>query len=176
VQRHTARLGFMAALAYGLAFAVYAIVRSSLQIGAILSPADGSFGTLVANVFAILMPTLSFVLLLGIGAALIEWVTVLLVYGLTALINPQRSLVRAAWIGFVTAGILTGAFQFSIQSSLGSYFDALWPAGYLFWLGLPCLIFVGVTAWISWQIAHYYQADQATHATTIKGLQSHIAN
>jgi hypothetical protein len=151
---HGARLGFGLALLYGFAFALYAIVRSSLQIKAILTPGAGLFGTLAANALAILMPALGFALLLGMLAAVIESVTLLLVYGLSTLLNLQQSPARAAWIGLITAGIMAGALQLFMQRSLGSRFDALWPSGYLFWLGLPCLIFVGATTWISWRVAH----------------------
>jgi hypothetical protein len=146
-------LGFTLAVAFGAVFALYAILRSSLQIALILSAGEGLWATLAANAFSLLIPILSFTLLLGIVAALLQSMALLLVYGFTALLNPYRSPARAAWIGLITAVILASGVQFAIQRRLGIYFDALWPMGYLFWLGLPSLIFVGATTWISWQLA-----------------------
>ena len=147
------RLGFMLALAYSAAFAFYAIVRSSWQIGATLAPGEGLLGTWVANALALLLPILSFALLLGISAALLQSITLLVVYGLAALVNPHHIPSGMAGIGAATAALVAGAIQVTAQQSLGSYFAALWPTGYLFWLGLPSLLFVGATTWVSWRFA-----------------------
>lgn len=145
------RIGFRLALAYSLLFALYAIVRSSFQIGAILSPADGLFGTLLANAFAIMLPSMLMGLLLGIVAALLMALTWLGVYGFSAWLNPARLPGRAFWIGALASGAVVVVLQVMMQRSLGIYFAALWPAGYFFWLGLPCLLFVAATTWVSWQ-------------------------
>jgi hypothetical protein len=146
-------LGFGLTLVYSALFALYALVRSSLQIALTLSLGEGLVGTLVANAFALLLPILSFALLLGIGAALLQSVTLLLVHGLAALINPHLTPIHMAGIGAAAAALLAGAIQVMVQQSLGSYFAALWPTGYLFWLGLPSLLFVTTTTWVSWRFA-----------------------
>lgn len=148
-------LGFTLALAYGFTFVVYAIVRSSLQIVAILSPGEALVGTLLANAFALFVPALVFALLCGLGAALLQSITLLLVHGVAALINPHHAPALMAGIGLISASLLAGASQVAVQQSLGIYFDALWPSGYLFWLGLPSLLFIGATIWVSWRLSNH---------------------
>lgn len=144
-------LGFGLALLYSAAFALYALIRSSWQIGETLAVGEGLVGTLIANAFALLLPILIFALVLGLGAALLQSVTLVLVQGLATLLNPHNTPMRMAIIGAVTAGLLAGALQMMVEQSLGSYFAALWPAGYFFWLGLPSLLFVSATTWVSWR-------------------------
>ncbi|HRW09867.1 MAG TPA: hypothetical protein P5121_32420 [Caldilineaceae bacterium] len=147
------RLGLALALAYSAGFAFYAIVRSSWQIVASLSLAEGLIGTLMANAFALVVAVLFFALLLGTVAALLQSITLLLVDGLARLLFAQRSPIVMAGLGLVVAGVLAGALQLLVQRSLGSYFVALWPTGYFFWLGLPSLLFVAATVWIGWHAA-----------------------
>ncbi len=143
--------GMGLALGYSLLFLIYAIVRSSLQIGASVALGEGLFGTLLANAFALFMAVLGFALLFGVIAAISEGAILLLVYAVLIRFNPQHSPVRAAWIGLFTASIPAVALVIFIQQSLGSYFAALWPTGFFFWLGFPGLLFVGMTTWLSWQ-------------------------
>ncbi|MCE7986978.1 MAG: hypothetical protein DYG89_37875 [Caldilinea sp. CFX5] len=159
------RFGFLLTLLYSAAFALYAVVRSSLQIVAILAPGEGLFGTLVVNAFALLLPIAVFALVLGSGAALLQSITLLAVRGMALLFRDHHAPAFTAWIGFVTAFVLVGAIALTVQRSLGSYFDALWPSGYLFWLGWPSLIFVGATTWVSWRFADHLPQQQATLAS-----------
>lgn len=82
-------VGFDEVLIYSLAFALYAIARSSIHIGTILSPTEGLVGALIANAFSLLMAILGFCLLFGIFAAVLETSTLLLIYGLAVQLNPQ---------------------------------------------------------------------------------------
>jgi len=167
------RLSFSLVLGYSLLFLVYAIVRSSLEIGASLAPTEGRLSLLLANAFALLVAVLGFALLMGAIAAICAVVVLLLVYGVSALLNPQRSPVRAAWIGLFTTSISAAALVVFIQQSLGIYFAALWPTGFLFWLGFPCLLFVAATTWISWQSATQPPLTWAAGATKLGTLQTH---
>lgn len=161
---HTVRsgvsLGFALVLIYSSSFALYAIVRSSYQIFAALPWAEGLVGTLVANAFALIVSILFFALLFGMGAAVLQSVTLLLIYGVAALLAARRSPRVMAWIGLITSGLLAGVIQVAVQRSLGSYFAALWPTGYFFWLGLPSLLFVWATTWISGRVADYRVSSQ----------------
>lgn len=148
-------VGFALALSYSLVFALYAIVRSSLQIGSALTWREGLMGTLLANALAILAPVVVFALLLGTVAAIITSLALLLVHGLSTYFNPRHDVHRAVWIGFISAGSLTCGLILFAQQSLGIYFAALWPAGFLFWLGLPCLLFVITVTWLSWRAGEY---------------------
>ncbi len=147
------RLGFGLAFLYSAGFLLYAVVRSSWHIVASLPLAEGLVGTLVANVFALVVAVLFFALLFGVVAALLQSITLLLVDGLAQLLLPHWSPIVVAGLGLMVAALLAGALQLLVQRSLGSYFAALWPMGYLFWLGLPSLLFVGATTWISWRAA-----------------------
>lgn len=144
-------VGFSLVLGYSLLFLVYAIGRSSVQITASLSVREGLVGTLIANAFALLMAVLGFALLFGVIAALGEALLLLIIYGLSALFNPQQLPGRAAWIGLIATGMPAVALLLFVQQTLGIYVAALWPAGFFFWLGLPCLLFIGATTWLSWQ-------------------------
>lgn len=147
------RLGFGLVGGYSLLFLVYAIIRSSLQIMTSLSAREGLVGTLIANAFALLMAVLGFALLFGVIAAIAECVLLLIIYGLSALLNPGHLQGRAAWIGLLVTASPALALVIFVQQQLGIYFVALWPMGFLFWLGLPCLLLIGVTTWLSWQSA-----------------------
>lgn len=154
------RLGFTLVLLYSAAFALYAIGRSSWRIAATLAPGEGLFGTLVATAFALLLPIAVCALVFGIGAGLLQSVTLLAVRGMALLFRDHHAPAFTAWIGFVTAIVLVGAIVLTVQRTLGSYFDALWPSGYLFWLGLPSLLFVGATTWVSWRFTDHLPKHQ----------------
>lgn len=161
------RLGFALAFSYSAGFALYAIIRSSWQIAASLPLAEGLLGTLVANAFALVVAVLFFALLFGTGAALLQSITLLLVYGLARLLSAHRSSLVVAGLGLITAGLVAGLLQLLVQRSVGSYFAALWPMGYLFWLGLPSLLFVGTTTWISWRAAGLRMGNQVYPAGAV---------
>ncbi|MEZ4863478.1 MAG: hypothetical protein R3C14_19320 [Caldilineaceae bacterium] len=154
------RLGFGLTLIYSAGFALYAIVRSSWHIVASLPVAEGLVGTLVANAFALIAAVLFFALLLGVVAALLQSITLLLVDGLARLLMAHRSPLVMAGLGMISAALVAGAVQLLVQRSLGSYFTALWPTGYFFWLGLPSLLFVGATTWVGWRVEGYAVESQ----------------
>ncbi|MEZ4726950.1 MAG: hypothetical protein R3E79_07435 [Caldilineaceae bacterium] len=145
------RLGFALAFSYSAGFALYAIIRSSWQIAVNLPFAEGLVSTLVANAFALVVAVLFFALLFGMVAALLQSITLVLVHGLARLVSAYRSPIVMAGLGLVVAGLVAGLLHLLVQHSVGSYFIALWPTGYFFWLGLPSLLFIGATTWIGWR-------------------------
>jgi predicted outer membrane lipoprotein len=149
--RYGAALGFISALVYGGLATLYIILRSSLQILDVLSPAEGLLGTLLANAFGVLWPCLVTTLLLGVLAAVIETAAFSIIYGLSLALNGRRSPGRAAAIGLLVAGGLAALVNILVVRGIGAYWDAFWPQGYVFWLGLPSLLFIGTTAWLCWQ-------------------------
>ena len=167
------KLGFCLAVVYGCAFLFYSIVRSSLQIMAVLSPGELLEGTLLANTFALLAPTFFFVLIFGIVAGVLQSLALLLVRGFTALVPNSCSPVVAALLGFITATGFVTAIHIAAQRMLGIYFAALWPAGYLFWLGLPSLIFIGATTWVSWWSTDKKPLSSITNPQNMVGLHGH---
>ncbi|MBX3015144.1 MAG: hypothetical protein KF832_26735 [Caldilineaceae bacterium] len=142
-------VGFRVAVCYGAAFLVYAILRSSFQIGAVLTVHEGLVGTLIANAFALAIAVLGATLLLGGIAALVEGLIVCLVYALSAWFNTQHSPRRAAWIGFFCAALPVVILVLFLRYQLGIYFRALWPTGFFFWLALPGLLLISTTTWLS---------------------------
>jgi len=166
-------VGFWEVLLYSLAFVLYAIVRSSIQIGAVLAPNEGLIGILIANAFSLLMAVLGIGLMLGLFAAVIETITVVLMYELTAFFNPAGFRGRGAWIGLLTAGLMVIAILFFVQQSLGSYFAALWPSGYFFWLGLPSFIFIGTNGWLGWRFSTSHRTEQPVRMPQNRELRPH---
>lgn len=164
--RHGAAAGFFSALIYGAVATLYVILRSSAQILGILSPAEGLWGTLVANAFGVVWPCLVITLLLSLLAAVIESVTFLIIHGLSLALNGQKSPFRMAAIGFLVSGGLALLVNFLIVSGISTYWSAFWPQGYLFWLGLPSLIFIGTTTWLCWQdeVSRLSRRAKLTHA------------
>jgi hypothetical protein len=146
-----AAVGFLSTLLYGTVVTLYIILRASAQILEVPSPAEGLLGTLVANAFSIVWPCLVTTLLLGLLAAIIETTAFLIIYGLSLMLNGWRLPSQGAAIGFMVAGSLAFLVNFLVMRGIGAYWGAFWPQGYLFWLGLPSLIFIGTTTWLCWQ-------------------------
>jgi hypothetical protein len=51
----------------------------------------------------------------------------------------------------VVSGGLALLVNFLVVQAIGAHWGAFWPAGYLFWLGLPSLVFILTTTWLCWQ-------------------------
>lgn len=166
-------VGLCEVLLYSLAFVLYAIVRSSIQIGAVLAPNEGLIGLLIANAFSLLMAVLGIGPMLGLFAAVIETITAVLMYELSVFFNPAGFRGRGAWIGLLTAGLMAVAILLFVQQSLGSYFAALWPSGYFFWLGLPTLIFIGTNGWLGWRFSNNQRTEQPVRMPQKRELRPH---
>lgn len=146
--RSGARMGFWSALLYGALATLYIILRSSLQIGRVLSPDEGLMGTLVANAFGVFWPSLVTTLLLAIPAALLGGLTLAVVAALCALVRRRRTPAQAAVIGFDVSALVVLLVSLLVFQATGGYWDAFWPEGYWFWVGLPSLLFVAATTWM----------------------------
>jgi hypothetical protein len=149
--RYGATIGFISALVYGALATLYIILRSSLQILGVLSPAEGLVGTLLANAFSVLWPCLVTTVFLGLLAAVIETAAFSIIYWLSVALNGRRSPSRAAAIGLLVAGGLAALVNILAVRGISAYWGAFWPQGYFFWLGLPSLMFIGTTTWLCWQ-------------------------
>jgi hypothetical protein len=138
-------LGFTAALAYGFLFAIYGIVRSSLPI--LRAPENGLVGTLIANAAAVFIGSAFFAIFFGIIAALVEAIAMALVYARARTANRDGSRWRGAWIGFVAAVGVVLAVHLIFFAAGGMLVQLFGRSSYLFWLGLPSVICVALTAW-----------------------------
>lgn len=148
-----AATGLAALLLYVLLFIIYAITRSSLQIIGALGSADGISGTLIANALSIGIAALSVALLLSLIVAPLGGFTMLLAYALAGPLHARSRPGRAAIVGGTTAALVMLAVQGEVWSALGSFRAAFWPSSYLFWLGLPTLLFVAGIALACWRWA-----------------------
>lgn len=167
--RYGAAVGFMSAIVYGTVTMLYIILRSSVQIMGVLTPAESLWGTLAANASIIVWPCLVTMLLLGLLAAVIETVAFVIIYGLSLILNGQRAPFRAAVIGFMVSGSLAWLVHFLVVQAISAYWGAFWPIGYLFWLGLPSLIFIGATTWLCWRGEIHHSGRRVELTQTITG-------
>jgi len=150
-----AEMGLMLAVIYGFAFTAYACLRSSLRILDVLAPSDKVFGTLLANAASIVVPLFVVALLLGALAALIQAATAPLVYWLELLLNPDLSPLRGALIGLVISGLVVFVLDWRLRASKGYLRAILGQSGYVFWFGLPGLIYILISAWLGWMLSIY---------------------
>jgi hypothetical protein len=55
---------------------------------------------------------------------------------------------QRALLGFGVAALVALPVNLLVIQAVGGYWGAFWPQGYLFWIGLPSLVFVAATAWV----------------------------
>jgi hypothetical protein len=135
------------AILYGCLFAAYAVIRSSTQIAAVIGIGGDFTPTVMASGFAILVASLAAALLIGVFAALLETVALVVSRSVVVWLDWAQEPRRAAGIGFCVAAAIALALNLLVWRGGGIFMDQLWPSGYLFWFGLPCLIFVAATTW-----------------------------
>jgi hypothetical protein len=139
--------------AYALAFLLYAIVRSSLTLAARVNPDTGLLGTLIATWTSLAIAVLTMASLMAVVAAVLGTATALIVLWLSSVLNPRRVSARAIMIGLVTCLGIALLLNLALQQALSLSWSALVSEAYLFWLGLPSLIYVGAGGVASWQLA-----------------------
>jgi hypothetical protein len=142
-------LGFAASLTYGYLFAVYAILRSSLPI--LRTPVNGLIPMLLANAAAVFISSAFLAIVCGLIAAIVEAAALALVYVLSRTVNRANSRLRGAWIGLGASGGLILMLHLLFYSSGPEMLVRVFgQSSYVFWLGLPSLICVGMTTWLGW--------------------------
>lgn len=142
-----ALLGYGMAILYGVIFAAFATLRAAPQIAMRLNGAEGTVATIIQVGFAILAASLGVAVLLACFAALVAAVTMAVARGLTIWLAPAGQPQAAAIIGLLVAGAVLVGLSLLVWQLSGSYFAQLWPGGYLFWIGLPCLLFMVAAGW-----------------------------
>lgn len=144
------KTGLVTALFYGLAFSLVAIPRASTQILATLSLEEGMLATLFANAANIYLLSIEFAFGMGLIAAVFCAITFLLVYGAVLLFHAQTPRQRM-WIGLATSFILAAGLHALLWPIEGITHAMLFRSAgaYFFWLGVPCLIYIALTGWMS---------------------------
>jgi hypothetical protein len=138
-------MGAWLALGYGAVFALYAMMRATFAIVA-LGP-ERPAGTIPAVAVALLYTSLVFALLAVPGAALLGAGTAALIRRLLPRLNRRGSPARAALIGALTAFTLWLIFYTLQTLALGDRLTWAYPATFLFWIGLPGVVYVAAAAW-----------------------------
>lgn len=138
-----ALLAFSAALLYGLMFALLASLRVIRRITRALPPVERSGRLYLANVTSILITSLELAVLLGLLAALLQGLAWLAASGLAAVLR-----VPALPAALLIAALLVTLLHLALRRAPELLYAMLWRSrsAYLFWLGLPCLIFMILTA------------------------------
>jgi hypothetical protein len=122
------------------------VIRSTIQAAPGLD-ADMALPTLLASGLSILTAGVFSSTSFGLFGALLGAICLTLARWISRAANPGGEPQRNAWIGAGVAAVLTTALNLAFINLTGAYFAALWPFGWLFWIGLPSLLLVIVIAW-----------------------------
>jgi hypothetical protein len=148
-----ARTGAVLALLYGLAVGLLFVARTSMTIVSKGAPGPGSLApTLAASAVSILIVALVGSAILGIMAALLGAATAIVVRWFLGWLNPADYSLPAVVLGLVVGlGWVFAAHVVGLRADL----PLVWPssATYLFWVGLPSLLYLGASARGTLQIA-----------------------
>jgi hypothetical protein len=146
-----AAMGAGLTLAYGLAFGIYATLRSSVTVLVNTPPEIGVVPTLAANGASILIPALASALVVTPVMALIGLVTAGVVQGLLQF-NRGRQPERAILIGFGATLAIVLLYQLPLVRLLRQTMPGAGLATYWFWFGFPALIQLGAGVVGAWQL------------------------
>ncbi len=130
------------ALAYTLAFIVYALARSALTVTATINPDAGMWGTLIATWASLIVASLFIGALLTIAVAILGAFTGTVVKAVSLVFNPQHKPPRAVAIGAsVCFGIIL-LLHLPLRSAMNYALPDLLSMHTLFWLEMPSAIFI----------------------------------
>jgi hypothetical protein len=155
--RQGAVTGFGLALAYGVLFALYAMVRAAFFV---LNSTDAAlrWGTLVSIEISLLYLSLIFALLFALPAALLGGVTALLLWGV-ALVTGRRAAAVALLLGVALCGLIWWGLFALLPPAVAVRFSPAYPPTWLFWYLLPGLIYSGAGGIGSWLMARRLYLD-----------------
>jgi hypothetical protein len=142
-----ATLGFTAALIYGLS---YSLLGTFLTTSTVLKNAQiDVLPTIFANALSVFIGAMFFAITFGLLAAIIQGLAFCLVAALAGKkllgwVTPQGK-----WLGLGVSFIFSALIHLLIFFSPSIIFQVFWKLSYGFWLGIPCLIFIGLTTFFS---------------------------
>ncbi len=135
--RHGAELGAVLSVAYSLLFDAYAIGTASVG-----SSADA----VGANSVAIFRQTIPWMLAVLIPSALVGVLTALFIRALLARLNSSGNPGRGMLLGFGSTIVLTAVVTLVLVVTGMPLTLDVYPQTYLFWVGLPSLLYVAAGA------------------------------
>jgi hypothetical protein len=139
--------GFTAALIYGV---LYSLIGAFLTTSTVLKNLQGDvLPTILANVISVFIGAMFFAITFGIVAAFIQGLTFCLVATLVGKKLFGRETLKAGQIGLGISLIFALLIHLAIWFSPPIVYQVFWKLSYIFWLGIPCLIFIGLTTFFS---------------------------
>ncbi len=106
---------------------------------------------LLANAAAVFISSAFLAIVCGLIAAFVQAAALALVYVLSRTVNRENSPRRGAWIGLGASGGLILMLHLLFYSAGPEMLVRVFgQSSYVFWLGLPSLICVGMTTWVGW--------------------------
>ena len=143
-------LGFTEALIYG---SLYTLVGIFYTTGILLrNPQTEILATVLANALSVLIGAMFFAILFGLLAAIIQG----LAFGLSILITRIRKLHnKGIYVGFGVSVVFAALLHLLVITSPPVVIQVFWKLSYIFWLGIPCLIFIATTTYFSRQVGEH---------------------
>jgi hypothetical protein len=140
-------LGFTEALVYG---GIYSQVGIFYTSGIILRNLQTEIlSTVLANALSVLIGSMFFAVFFGLLATIIQALT----FGLTAFISRMGNLhIKGSIVGFGVSVTLAAAIHLLVITSPPIVIQVFWKLSYVFWLGIPCLIFIATTTYFSQKV------------------------
>jgi hypothetical protein len=138
---------FTAALLYGL---LYSLIGAFLTTGTVLKNMQMDvLPTIFTNALSVFIGAMFFAITFGLQAAIIQGLAFFVVAALTGKKLFGRQAILARWIGLGISLFFSLLIHLIILVSPSIVYQVFWKLSYVFWLGIPCLIFIGLTTFFS---------------------------
>lgn len=155
--QHTIQYATISSLAltvtYAAIFVVYTIIRTSLTITNTLANDSNVFATLVANATSLVIASVTVTLLLIPFTVFLGIMTIIPIkWALQKTANHPVNHHKATFIGVITAALYLTILHLLIGQLSGQSATELGTSTYLFWIGLPSILYVTTAALAAWYI------------------------
>ncbi len=130
------------ALAYTLAFILYALARSALTVAATVNQDAGMWGTLIATWASLIVASLVIGALAALAVGILGAVTGIALRAVSVVSNPQHDPRRAVVIGATVCFAIVLLIHLALRAALNYSLADLLSMHALFWLELPALVFI----------------------------------
>lgn len=130
------------ALAYTVAFILYALARSALTVLTTVNQDAGMLGTLIATWASLIVASLIIGALCTVAVAILGAISGILVKAVSVVFNPENEPRRAAVIGAGVCFAIIVLLHLALRSAMSYTLPDLLSMHALFWLELPSAIFI----------------------------------